>query len=344
MSRRRTLSDERESTQCPQDISNNKDEPDTHYYNMQHKPQRHQRLRAIHYDQEAVAYRRNLANERRQALSKNKDEPDSHYSNNQHEPQQHQRLHHKQESIQRRRTLSHEQESIPHLRSLVYEKESIPRRRTLSDEQVKRKQTHPHNYALNNDKQRVLPHRYTYKMHQPDEKAEIVSHGRQMTVRDRQVKQTEMKATEPTRYPTKAEPKPSMMPVPVSRYRKHNSNYTTHNSKYVSVPENSGISSFNVAPTKDVRFAPSVHNEEVQVVPSRSSGGLSNSTESTSQSGDLYYDPPTPPSTNRGLSTVLKRRSMPVIERTYEDEVTASARKVLEQVRQRRRERSYLLS
>ncbi|CAO0803255.1 unnamed protein product [Mucor circinelloides] len=109
-----------------------------------------------------------------------------------------------------------------------------------------------------------------------------------------------------------ANDKPSLMPVPV-RYRKHSNNSI---SKYTSVPENAGLTSFS--PPREARFT---YPEEIQVEASRSSGGLSNSTTSSSHSSDRYYDPPTPPTSavithgNHG-----KRRSMPVMNASIIDE------------------------
>lgn len=108
--------------------------------------------------------------------------------------------------------------------------------------------------------------------------------------------------------------KPSLMPVPVSRFRKHSNNSL---SRYETVPED------DVAPlAKEVRFSLSnreentktqQHHEEILPVSSRSTGGYSNSTASSSHSsGDIDYDPPTPPSSfNDRLDHITKRRSMP---------------------------------
>jgi hypothetical protein len=300
----------------------------------------------------------------------------------------------------RRRAISNEQDTIPRRRIISNEQNNIPRRRTISNEKESRRHTlqneqetrhsstikqEPLSYErhyYNNDKQRVLPHRFAYKLsHQIKEEAETpLSHAHRSfnanadqhnktsrlvpkerlstydrhqdpPTRDRSYKQTTVTAEK--RYP-----KPSMMPVPVTRYRKH-SNSSMH-SKYVSVPEDSDIS-FD---TKDVRY------DHVQVVPSHSSSGLSNSTESSSQSGDSYYDPPTSPHANKSMAQ--KRRSMPVIHahfiadksqkherRRYssyleptttittdkeEDDVTTSAKKVLALVRQRRSDRASIMS
>lgn len=111
--------------------------------------------------------------------------------------------------------------------------------------------------------------------------------------------------------------KPSLMPVP-TRYRKHSNNSI---SKYASVPENEGLSSFS--PPKDVRFGPSTTNtypEEIQVEASRSSGGLSNSTTSSSYSSERYYDPPTPPTSAVITHQHSKRKSMPVMNASMIDE------------------------
>ncbi|GAN08796.1 hypothetical protein MAM1_0224d08312 [Mucor ambiguus] len=107
--------------------------------------------------------------------------------------------------------------------------------------------------------------------------------------------------------------KPSLMPVPV-RYRKHSNNSI---SKYTSVPENAGLTSFS--PPREARLYP---EEIIQVEASRSSGGLSNSTTSSSHSSDRYYDPPTPPTsaviTTHGSHG--KRRSVPVMNASVIDE------------------------
>ncbi|CAO3610488.1 unnamed protein product [Mucor hiemalis] len=109
--------------------------------------------------------------------------------------------------------------------------------------------------------------------------------------------------------------KPSLMPVPVSRFRKHSNNSL---SRYETVPED------EVAPlAKEVRFSfvgreensklQQQQHEEILPVSSRSTGGYSNSTASSSHSsGDIEYDPPTPPSSfNDRLDVISKRRSMP---------------------------------
>lgn len=109
--------------------------------------------------------------------------------------------------------------------------------------------------------------------------------------------------------------KPSLMPVPVSRFRKHSNNSL---SRYETVPED------DVAPlAKEVRFSltnregntklQQQQHEEIFPVSSRSTGGYSNSTASSSHSsGDIDYDPPTPPSSfNDRLDHITKRRSMP---------------------------------
>jgi hypothetical protein len=111
--------------------------------------------------------------------------------------------------------------------------------------------------------------------------------------------------------------KPSLMPVP-TRYRKHSNNSI---SKYASVPEDTGLSSFS--PPKDVRFGLSTTNtyaEEIQVEASRSSGGLSNSTTSSSYSSDRYYDPPTPPTSAVITHQHSKRKSIPVMNASMIDE------------------------
>ncbi|KAK4512819.1 uncharacterized protein ATC70_003527 [Mucor velutinosus] len=107
--------------------------------------------------------------------------------------------------------------------------------------------------------------------------------------------------------------KPSLMPVPV-RYRKHSNNSI---SRYTSVPENAGLTSFS--PPREARLYP---EEIIQVEASRSSGGLSNSTTSSSHSSDKYYDPPTPP-TSAVITTHSnhgKRRSVPVMNASIIDE------------------------
>ncbi|KAF1800412.1 hypothetical protein V8B55DRAFT_1391583 [Mucor lusitanicus] len=107
--------------------------------------------------------------------------------------------------------------------------------------------------------------------------------------------------------------KPSLMPVPV-RYRKHSNNSI---SKYTSVPENAGLTSFS--PPREARLYP---EEIIQVEASRSSGGLSNSTASSSHSSDRYYDPPTPPTSavNTTYGSHGKRRSVPVMNASIIDE------------------------
>ncbi|CAO3639611.1 unnamed protein product [Mucor fragilis] len=107
--------------------------------------------------------------------------------------------------------------------------------------------------------------------------------------------------------------KPSLMPVHV-RYRKHSNNSI---SKYTSVPENAGLTSFS--PPREARLYP---EEIIQVEASRSSGGLSNSTTSSSHSSDRYYDPPTPPTSavNTTYGSHGKRRSVPVMNASIIDE------------------------
>ncbi|KAI8644895.1 hypothetical protein BD408DRAFT_400787 [Parasitella parasitica] len=110
--------------------------------------------------------------------------------------------------------------------------------------------------------------------------------------------------------------KPSFMVVS-GRYRKHSNSSI---SKYASVPENAGLTSF--APPKDTRHGTSTAHTypEIQVEASRSSGGLSNSTASSSRSSDKYYDPPTPPTNAVVTHQHSKRRSMPVFNASMIDE------------------------
>ncbi|CEP16832.1 hypothetical protein [Parasitella parasitica] len=110
--------------------------------------------------------------------------------------------------------------------------------------------------------------------------------------------------------------KPSLMAVS-GRYRKHSNSSI---SKYASVPENAGLNSFS--PPKDIRHGLSNSHTypEIQVEASRSSGGLSNSTASSSRSSDKYYDPPTPPANAVVTHQYNKRRSMPVFNASMIDE------------------------
>lgn len=105
---------------------------------------------------------------------------------------------------------------------------------------------------------------------------------------------------------TDQQQKPSLMPVPVSRLRKYSNNGS---SRYASVPEN------EIAPSTGgkVRFSVSEETKGEEIVPiaSRSTGGYSNSTASSSHSGDLDYDPPTPPSSFIDRHEHAKRRSIP---------------------------------
>lgn len=113
-------------------------------------------------------------------------------------------------------------------------------------------------------------------------------------------------------------PKPSLMPVPVSRYRKTSNGSLSRYSNNTLENE----TTIPVAPptTKEVRFSSVLIKkrnstsgiEGVQLVASRSTGGFSNSTASSSHSssaGEFDYDPPTPPSSYLEYE---KRRSIPV--------------------------------